>query len=93
MAFAIRRRTLNGTNFHPFFGPNFGTKGALRPPTAYDNHPFHPTIHPIRPSTYSCEDDLSIEDLISSIHNAREGTLGQNYRLNILVPAKITSLM
>ena len=35
-----------------------------RPPTAYDNHPFHPTIHPIRPSTYSCEDDLSIEDLI-----------------------------
>ena len=38
--------------------------GALRPPTAYDNHPFHPTIHPIRPSTYSCEDDLSIEDLI-----------------------------
>ena len=49
---------------HPFFGPLFSTKGALRPPTAYDNHPFHPTIHPIRPSTYSCEDDLSIEDLI-----------------------------
>ena len=57
-------RPLNGTNFHPFFGPLFSTKGALRPPTAYDNHPFHPTIHPIRPSTYSCEDDLSIEDLI-----------------------------
>ena len=57
-------RPLNGTNFHPFFGPLFSTKGTLRPPTAYDNHPFHPTIHPIRPSTYSCEDDLSIEDLI-----------------------------
>ena len=57
-------RPLNGANFHPSFGPLFSTKGALRPPTAYDNHPFHPTIHPIRPSTYSCEDDLSIEDLI-----------------------------
>ena len=38
-----------------------GTEGALRLPTTYDNHPI--PSHPI-PSTYSCEDDLSIEDLI-----------------------------
>ena len=33
------------------------TEGALMLPTTYDNHPSNP-------STYSCEDDLSIEDLI-----------------------------
>ena len=40
-----------------------GTKGALRLPTTYDNLPSNPTkSHPI--PTYSCKDDLSIEDLI-----------------------------
>ena len=33
------------------------SEGALRLSTTYDNHPSHP-------STYSREDDLSIEDLI-----------------------------
>ena len=39
-------------------GAFINSEGALRLPTTYDNHPI-----PI-PSTYSCEDDLSIEDLI-----------------------------
>ena len=42
------------------------TKGALRLPTTYDNHPNQTQPNPIPsiPSTYSCEDDLFIEDLI-----------------------------
>ena len=46
-----------------FFIFYISIKGALRLPTSYDNHPIQ--SHPI-PSTYSCEDDLSIEDLILS---------------------------
>ena len=38
-------------------------EGALRLPTTYDNHPSN-SIYPIHLSTYSYEDDLSIEDLI-----------------------------
>ena len=38
-----------------------GTEGALRLPTTYDYPPI-PSVNPI--PTYSCEDDLSIEDLI-----------------------------
>ena len=38
------------------------TEGALRLPMTYDNHPSNPTQS--HPSTYSCEDDLSIEGLI-----------------------------
>ena len=34
------------------------TEGALRLPTTYDNHPS------VRPPTYSCEDDISNEDVI-----------------------------
>ena len=37
------------------------TEGALRLPTTYDSHPIQ--TNPIRP-TYSCEDDLFIEDVI-----------------------------
>ena len=42
-----------------YFDNLISTKGALRLPTTYDNHPSNPI-----PSIYSCEDDLSIEDLI-----------------------------
>ena len=34
------------------------TEGALRLPTTYDNHPIQS-----HPSTYSCEDDLSIDSV------------------------------
>ena len=42
------------------------TEGALRLPTTYDNHPSNPIQSPpsIQASTYSSEDDLSIEDII-----------------------------
>ena len=42
--------------------PLVSTKGALRLPTAYDNHPIQPILS--RPSTYSCEDTLSTEEVI-----------------------------
>ena len=43
-----------------------GTEGAFRLPTTYDNHPSNPiqSSPSIQASTYSSEDDLSIEDLI-----------------------------
>ena len=42
-------------------GDLFSTEGALRLPTTFNNHQSNqiPSI-----PTYSCEDDLSIEDLI-----------------------------
>ena len=47
---------------NPVRRPINGTEGALRQSTTYDNHPF--LSMPIHPSTYRCEDDLCIEDLI-----------------------------
>ena len=41
------------------------TEGALRLPTTYDNHPsIQPNPIPSHPTTYNCEDYLSIENLI-----------------------------
>ena len=42
----------------------FSTGGALRLPTTFENHPSNPIPPHTIPSTNSCEDDLSIEDLI-----------------------------
>ena len=41
------------------------SEGALRLPATYDNHPSNPIpSHPIHPFIYSCQGDLSIENLI-----------------------------
>ena len=47
----------NFIKFHYRYLTFICTEGDLRLPTTYDNHPSNPF-------TYSCEDDLSIEDLI-----------------------------